>query len=395
MVTNQELKHLLHDFESDRVERKASASDRSKIRRTICAFANDLPGHGQPGVIFIGVKDDGSCSNLRITDELLKTLSNMRSDGNILPPPTMVVQKRILNGCELVVISAEPSDSPPVRYQGRVWIRVGPRLDIATSEDERRLAERRRAIDLPFDHRLVQGASLEDLDIDFFEKTYLPAAIPPDVLEQNQRPVEQQLASLRFLTKENIPNFGAILVLGKEPLAWIPCAYVQFLRIEGKLLTDPIKNPKELSGPLYSTLSWLDELLRINISTTIDVVSSSQEVQRPDYPVAALLQLVRNAVMHRSYENTNAPVKVYWFSDRIEISNPGGLYGQVNPENFGKGATDYRNPLIAESMQVLGFVQRFGMGIPLAKHELERNGNPPPEFQFEPGSFLVTVRRSS
>lgn len=395
MVTNQELEHLLHDLESDQVERKASASDRSKIRRTICAFANDLPGHGQPGVIFIGVKDDGSCSNLRITDELLKTLSNMRSDGNILPPPTMVVQKRILNGCELVVISVEPSDSPPVRYQGRVWIRVGPRLDIATSEDERRLAERRRAIDLPFDHRLVQGASLEDLDIDFFEKTYLPAAIPPDLLERNQRPVEQQLASLRFLTKENIPNFGAILVLGKEPLAWIPCAYVQFLRIEGKLLTDPIKNPKELSGPLYSTLSWLDELLRINISTTIDVVSSSQEVQRPDYPVTALLQLVRNAVMHRSYENTNAPVKVYWFSDRIEISNPGGLYGQVNPENFGKGATDYRNPLIAESMQVLGFVQRFGMGIPLATHELEQNGNPPPEFQFEPGSFLVTVRRSS
>ena len=57
--------------------------------------------------------------------------------------------------------------------------------------------------------------------------------------------------------------------------------------------------------------------------------------------------------------------------------------------------TDYRNPLIAESMRVLGYVQRFGMGILLAKHELEQNGNPPPEFQFEPGSFLVTVRRSS
>ena len=207
--------------------------------------------------------------------------------------------------------------------------------------------------------------------------------------------MEQQLASLRFLTKENIPNFGAILVLGKESLAWIPCAYVQFLRIEGELLTNPIKNSKKLAGPLINVLDLLYELLKINISTTIDAVSSSQEIQRPDYPVMSLLQLVRNAVMHRSYENTNAPIKVYWFSDRIEISNPGGLYGQVNSRNFGKGATDYRNPLIAESMRVLGYVQRFGMGIPLAKHELEQNGNPPPEFQFEPGSFLVTVRRSS
>lgn len=113
MITNQELEHFLHDLESDRVERKASAGDRSKIRKTICAFANDLPGHGRPGVIFIGINDDGSCSKLRITDELLKTLSNMRSDGNILPPPTMVVQKHILDNCEVAVIAVEPLDSPP------------------------------------------------------------------------------------------------------------------------------------------------------------------------------------------------------------------------------------------------------------------------------------------
>lgn len=44
-------------------------------------------------------------------------------------------------------------------------------------------------------------------------------------------------------------------------------------------------------------------------------------------------------------------------------------------------------------MKILGFVQRFGMGIPLARKELEKNGNPPPEFRFEPTGVLVTVRR--
>ncbi len=74
-------------------------------------------------------------------------------------------------------------------------------------------------------------------------------------------------------------------------------------------------------------------------------------------------QLVRNAVLHRTYETTNAPVRVYWYSDRIEIHSPGGLYGQVNPENFGQPqVTDYRNPLLAEAMKALGFVQRFGVG---------------------------------
>ena len=82
-------------------------------------------------------------------------------------------------------------------------------------------------------------------------------------------------------------------------------------------------------------------------------------------------------------------------SNRIEISNPGGLYGQVNAENFGKGATDYRNPLLAEAMHTLGYVQRFGLGIPLSYEELRKNGNPEPRFEFQPTNVLVTVKAAA
>ncbi len=99
--------------------------------------------------------------------------------------------------------------------------------------------------------------------------------------------------------------------------------------------------------------------------------------------------------MHRSYEGTNAPVHVYWYSDRVEIRNPGGLYGQVTPQNFGDGAVDYRNPLAAEIMHHLGFAQRFGLGVPLARKELRQNGNPEPEFDFRPTQVAVTVRATS
>ena len=97
--------------------------------------------------------------------------------------------------------------------------------------------------------------------------------------------------------------------------------------------------------------------------------------------------------MHRSYESTNAPVRIYWFSDRIEIQNPGGLFGQVTEENFGIGSiTDYRNPNLAAAMRVLGYVQRFGVGIPIAQRELKKNGNPPAEFEIESTNISVTVR---
>ena len=114
----------------------------------------------------------------------------------------------------------------------------------------------------------------------------------------------------------------------------------------------------------------------------------------PMYPQPALQQLVRNAILHRTYEGTNAPVRVTWFEDRIEITNPGGPYGAVTVENFGQpGWIDYRNPVLAEAMRVLGFVNRFGVGISTARESLAKNDNPPLELSAQPNWVLATVRR--
>ena len=102
-MDNVELEELLLNLESDRVERKAAISHTDRIRQAICAFANDLPDHRMPGVLFIGANDDGTCSRLPITDQLLLTIADMRSDGNIVPFRSMAVQKRNLNGCEMAV----------------------------------------------------------------------------------------------------------------------------------------------------------------------------------------------------------------------------------------------------------------------------------------------------
>jgi ATP-dependent DNA helicase RecG len=394
MVRDAELLEMLADIESDRVERKASLSDPDRIRQVICAFANDLPDHRKPGVLFIGANDDGSCANIPITDELLRTLADMRSDGRTLPFPVMTVQKRVLNGNAFAVVVVEPSDNPPLRYDGRVWIRVGPRRATATAEEERRLYEKRRSADLPFDQQPVSGASLADLDLDLFKRVYLPAAIARDVLDGNNRSLEQQLASLHFLTPTGIPNIASLLVFGKDPVSLIRGAYIQFVRFVGQEITNPIQHQKELSGPFPQILRQIDEIFDANISIASDVCAGAVEIQHPDYPIIALQQLIRNAVLHRTYEATHAPVKVYWFSDRIEIYSPGGLYGQVNPENFGQpNVTDYRNPLLAEAMKSLGFVQRFGMGIPLARKALADNDNPPLDLVPSPNAVLATVWR--
>ncbi len=394
-MEDRELEVLLADIESDRVERTQSL-DRDKIGEALCAFANDLPDRNLLGVLFVGVRDDGSCAGLPITDQLLLTLSDFRSDGRIQPIPSLVVQKIILRGCEMAVVMVQPSDAPPVRYKGRVCIRVGPRRAMATPEEERRLSEKRRYRDLPFDVRPVRDATLDDLDLEYFQKEYLPSAVAPEILAQNQRSLDHQLASLRFVTPDipPVPTVVGILTIGRDPEEFIGGAYLQFLRIDGLQLSDPIRDEKRVSGSLPDALRRIDEILTAHISVEVDVTSGHVEQRRPDYPLVALQQVVRNAIMHRNYEGTNAPVRISWFSDRIEILSPGGPFGQVNVENFGwPGVADYRNRHLAEALHDLGYVQRFGIGIALTRDAMQANGNPPPEFQVHPSHVQVTLKR--
>ncbi len=392
-ITDQELEQIARDIESDRVERKEALSDRDKVAQAVCAFANDLPGHGLPGYVLLGVSDAGIPTGLPVTDQLPRTLGELRASGNILPLPSLVVSKRVLDGTEIALVEVMPSRVPPVRYRGAPWIRIGPRRAIATAEEETRLAERRRAADLPFDARPLPSASIDDLDLDLFERTYLPAALSAEVLAANERSVEHQLTALRFATPEAIPTVAGVVTVGREPLSFVPGAFVQFLRVDGPSITDRVIDEHRIARPLPDLLRELDELMRINVRTSVDLTSGPIELRHPDYPLVALQQLTRNALMHRTYETSTAPVRVTWLSDRVEIQNPGGPFGQVTVENFGQaGITDYRNPTIAEAMRQLGYVQRFGVGIAIARKALADNGNPEPQFQVEPTYVSVTMR---
>lgn len=397
MLTDQELLELATAMESDRVEHQESlaGSSKDKIGQAICAFANDLPAHGKPGVVLIGVDDAGKAVGLEVTDRLLQELAAFRSDGNILPLPNLTVEKRQIMGQDVAVVVVQPSADPPVRYYGQVWVRVGPRRAIASRDEERVLAERRRAGDVPFDRRSPGGVDLGALNLELFKTAYLPAAVSREVLEESERSVEEQLLALHLLASSGSPSHGALLLLGRSPRAWLPGAYVQFARFDGTSLTDPVLDQKELDGRLSDILLRMDDLAAINIRIETVIEGVPVEQRQPDYPLGALQQLLRNAVLHRTYE-VNAPVYWYWFNDRVEIHSPGGLYGRVTEHNFGwPGSTDYRNPTLAEGLKVLGFLRHFGEGIRLARKRCFENGNSEPAFDFSPSAVLVTVCKRS
>jgi ATP-dependent DNA helicase RecG len=136
----------------------------------------------KPGVVVIGQDDSGKPTGLAVTDVLLLELADLRTNSGIVPFPQISVRQLDLDGTSVAVIVVEPAQSPPLRYRGRTYIRVGPSTRPATAAEESMLTERRQAANRPFDAQPLSSAEIGDLDIDRFTQDVLPQLIADDVL---------------------------------------------------------------------------------------------------------------------------------------------------------------------------------------------------------------------
>ena len=252
------------DIESFRAERTESLADSDKFCKAICAFANDMPASGLPGFLFMGVgKKKGKPTGPKIDERLLESLAAHRTNGQIIPLPDMHVYKTIHDGKDIAVVEVHPSDMPPVRYKQTVWIRTGPPASISTTEQERRLGERRVDRARTWDTRACVEASLDDLALELFQLTYLPSAVSDAVMRENGRTMEEQLGSLRFFHgKLGVPTNGAVLLFGKDVLSFFAGAYVQYVHYDGLAQADNVLKERRITGDLLTVMRDIDGLAR-------------------------------------------------------------------------------------------------------------------------------------
>lgn len=395
MITKEEVQELLHSTETYRVERTASTGDMDKFQEAICAFSNDLPNSRKKGYLILGAYDNGTLSGLKVDDALLKRIAAIRSDGNILPLPVMSVERFEFEDGDLLVAEVSPSLVPPVRYRGRTFIRIGPRRDIATEAEERILFERRTSYMATFDATPCFGATIDSIDVDYIKAKYLPQVIDTEVLASDNRDIKEQLSSIHLFDLEHdCPTNAAIILFGNDPQYFMHGCYVQYVHFSGKDRGSEIVNERQIKGSLCKMLPQLESFVRDAVVTARPVsISMLREKTLLNYPDLALRELLMNACMHRDYQS-NMPIRLYQYEDRIEILNAGGLYGEARPENF-PTVNDYRNPIVAEAMRGLKYVNMFNRGIQRVKNLLKENGNPEPIFTVDKiTAFEVTVRPS-
>ena len=319
----------------------------------------------------------------------MQSLLDFRTDGRIVPPPAITTAHFSYPDGDIAVVEVQPHFLPPVRFNGKVCVRVGARKGTANEAEERILSEKRSAFARTFDSLPCKGSTLQDLNIELFKLRYLPAAIDAETLEANHRELRQQLASLKFYdVKEDCPTYAGILMFGTQPRFFIPGAFVQYVRFQGVDESSDFEYEYRFDGDLTTQLSVMDTFIKANVSKRVLPALGGPYVDA--YPSRAVKELLYNAVVHKDYQS-NAGVKFYEFANRIEISNAGGLYGRARPENF-PNENDYRNPALAEAVKNLGYINQFNVGVKSSMAALAANGNPPAAFiTDQPTSFLVKI----
>lgn len=381
--------------ETPRIEYKESMQSSSPIYEATCALANDFGGSGEAGHLIIGVKKDGSVvgftGNL---DERLQRLSSWLRATKIYPTPAFSIDLHEVDGKTIIVVRIDPYPVPPaVTVDGKCWVRKGTTTILATDADLARLRERRPENLRPFDTRLVHGASLADLAAGNLREEYEVERDGDD--EQETFPsFTQWLTSKQLGTAQGdrwVPNAAALLVHGASPQDFIPGAYLELARYGGTDVDSVLVNRKTVSGDivkqLEATWQWVEGNLVNEPAGDRGIVSNFV----PVYPLDALKELVRNAIQHRLYEGTNAPARIEWYSDRIELSNPGNPYGRASEGELGEHS-DYRNPLLTGILVQLGYVERLGRGIRRVRKLLGDAGLPPLDVEVN-GYTRIIVRR--
>ena len=213
---------------------------------------------------------------------------------------------------------------------------------------------------------------------------------------------DEAILELNGLTKNGQPSLLNVLMFSLYPQAILPNLSIIAVVVPGTEIGDSedgvrfIAN-KRIEGTLTEMIDGAIDFAVKNMS--VKTVINPQTGKRSDiteYPIVALREAILNAVIHRDYSTytENQPITIYFFKDRVEITNPGGLYGRLSVEDLGRTMPDTRNPNIAKIMELYNYTENRYSGIPIIKSKLQNAGLPEPVFENYKGIFKVTFYNS-
>lgn len=205
-------------------------------------------------------------------------------------------------------------------------------------------------------------------------------------------PSEELLLQFGILTKEGsatYPTVGGILLFTEDPQHWFPYARIKCARFKGTGVGEYI-DQKDIDGPLPRQIEEATKFFKANTPRGAKIEGTYRE-EKDAYPEGAIREALANAVCHRAYHDEGSDIKLAIFDDRVEITSPGGLPGQITVELLGTGVSHTRNRVIGRVFREMGLIEEWGQGTTRMREAMNRWGLKPPKFEDLSTAFKVTL----
>ncbi len=384
--------------ESNYIELKSARNGCPKLFDTFSSFSNQHGG----GKILFGIDENSGyeiCGVYDAADLQKKVMEqSLQMEPEIRPLCTTVC----IDGKVVVCAEIQELDNfqKPCFYKGAgrlkgSYVRVGDG-DRLMSEYEVYSYEAFKK-KIQDELRTSERADLTDIKSAEFAKYVLEIkSKKPNLADLD----EDKICRLQGFSVGGKPTIAGLMLFSVYPQAFFPQLCITAVSVPGTEMSmtgsvgERFIDNQRIDGTIQQMLNDALIFVRKNMKQkTIIDKNSGRRTDRSEYPVIAVRELIINALVHRDYSihTDSAPVTIRMYSDRMEIENPGGLYGRTTIDRLGKMSADTRNPFIANALEILGETENRYSGIPTVISAMKEYGLPAPEFISERGIFRVTL----
>ena len=342
----------------------------------VCGFANAIGG-----MIYIGIDDKGNVVHLTDYAKLLEDIPNkIRNSMGIICD----VQLEDKQGMKYISIKVNPY-SVAVSLRGRYYYRTGStKMELTGVELNEFLLKKAGKT---WDDVVEEGATMKDIDKPSITKFIA------DSKEKGRMPQTKGLSAFQILEKLQLTEGrklkrAAIVLFGKDPNLFYPNVQVKIGRF-GKDSTD-LKFHEIVEGNLVYMLDEVQAQLNHKFLTRpVDFVGMHR-VEKDEYPVDAMREMLLNALVHRTYMGAHIQLRVY--DDKLSIWNEGVLpFGLTLEELKGEHNSRPRNPKIAKACFMAGYIDTWGRGILKIINACKLASLPEPEIIEMNGGIQVIL----
>jgi ATP-dependent DNA helicase RecG len=376
------LKKLISQEESEKLEFKKSVADWKAITKTATAFSNTTGGK-----IIIGISNSGKLFGVKIGKGTIENITNQISQ-NTDPKihPHISVEK--INKKNVIIIEVKESTDHLTLAFGRPFKRVG-KSTIKMSKDEyENLILEKHKEKLYFDSQICKRAKLKDINKESVRWFIQEAKRKRGLDIDENLSTEEILEKLNLIKDKKITN-AAILLFGKKPQEMFLQTVIKAIRFKGTGVTKDMLDFKTIEEYILSQIKKAEDFIIEHIPKRVRIEDGKlQRQEKWLYPPRAIREALVNALAHRDYKTT-AGVQIRIFDDRLEIWNPGRLASNLTIQKLKtKHDSIPGNPLIARAFFWVKYVEEVGTGTNKIIKWCKEWELPEPEFE-ETGTSYV------